>query len=126
MTVPSLFRFVGRKHGDADADSFQRRPENLVRRAMGKPIEKLTMIGGPGLHAALLRDEQNSVALGVADVTVGPGDFDQRRQDECRACVERYAELLDALEKRRFVCVKLLCQRVSNLAELGFLAQLLD
>jgi hypothetical protein len=47
MTVPSLFRFVGRKHGDADADSFQRRPENLVRRAVGKPIEKLTMIGGP-------------------------------------------------------------------------------
>src|SRR3954468_6793911 len=47
MTVPSLFGFVGRKHGDADADSFQRRPENLVRRAVGKPIEKLTMIGGP-------------------------------------------------------------------------------
>jgi hypothetical protein len=36
----SLFRFVGRKHGDADADSFQRRPENLVRWAVGKPIEK--------------------------------------------------------------------------------------
>src|SRR3982750_3028542 len=122
----SLFQFVGRKHGDADADRFQRRPEKLVRRAVGQPIEKLTMIGGAGLHAALLRDVQNSVALGVADVAVGPGDLDQRRQDERGACVERYAELLDALEKRRFVCLKLLCQRVRNLVELGLLAQLLD
>jgi hypothetical protein len=78
------------------------------------------------LHAAVLRDVQNGVALGMADVAIDPGDFDQRRQDERRTCVERDAELLDALEKRRFVRVKFLRQRVSNLAELGLLTQLRD
>src|SRR5689334_2594182 len=84
------------------------------------------MIGGPGYHAALLRDVKNGGALGVADVAVGPGNFDQRRQDERGARVERYAELFDAFKKRRLVCMKFLCQRMSNLAELGVLAQLRD
>ena len=36
------------------------------------------------------------------------------------ARVERYAELFDAF-KSAAVCMKFLCQRVSNLAELGVL-----
>src|SRR5687767_15884493 len=84
------------------------------------------IIGRSRRHAALLRDVQDGVALGMADVAVDPGDFDQRRQDERRAGVERDAELLDALEKRRLVRVKFLRQRVSNLAQLGLLAQLRD
>src|SRR5215813_9057854 len=121
-----LFRFGGRKDGEANSDRFQRRPEDFVRWAVGQPIEKLTIIGRLRRHAALLRYLQNGIARGMADLAIGPGDFDQRRQDERRPRVERDAELLDALEKLRFVCVKFLCQRVSNLAELGLLAQLRD
>src|SRR5687768_11777889 len=62
----------------------------------------------------------------MADVAIDPGDFDQRRQDERRTRVERHAELLNALEKRRFVRVKFIRQRVSNLAQLGLLTQLRD
>ncbi len=43
-------------------------------------------------HTALLRDLQNGVALGMADVAIDPGDFDQRREDEGRTRVERHAQ----------------------------------
>src|SRR4030095_3808793 len=84
------------------------------------------IIGRARRNAALLCDAQNGVALGIADVAIDPGDFDQRRQDERRTRVEGDAELLDALKKCRFVRVKFLRQRVSNLAQLSLLTQLRD
>src|SRR5689334_24865478 len=84
------------------------------------------MVGGSGYHAALFRDVQNGAALGVTDFAVSPGDFDQRRQDERRARVERDAELLDSLQQRGLIHVKFVSQRLSNLPEVGILSQLFD
>src|SRR5262245_51707565 len=124
--LDTLLLFLRRQDREAVLDDLHCCIEDRVHWTLPEPRAELGVGRRADLDTTRPRQTQDRVALLLADRAFGPGDLDQRRQEERRGRVDGHPEFHNPAQELRVVHLQFLRQRAGDLLKPGLLPQSLD